>query len=391
MTRERWGILAVLAFVLTMAWGGASPVFGAHGGENDEARAASAAGLSKIDGEDVIVEILVAVQPGEDPGGAARAALRRAYPNAQPIESAEFETNELLWDVFSDNDPGNDQVTVNYNGNDVPANLSDLDHRGTWQASMAAWNDVSTSVFAFADGGDTGRCASLVQECRGPQKFDGNNDVMWIDIKDPSVLGVTWYGLSTDEFDMGLDNRNFTWHIGDADAIPSGAFDVQTVWTHEKGHGLGLGHSNVDGAVMEPYYEGVRRVLPQDDIDGVTFLYSGGGAPPPPPPPESVGGELTVNVSTGKGVYANREVVLITANVKDSEGVGVSGSAVHMTVETASGRLLGCDPTTDSSGEAACTYKVNAKRDGIGTYTVNADASMAGYDPGSNSTIFEVK
>ncbi|MEE8159665.1 MAG: putative Ig domain-containing protein, partial [Dehalococcoidia bacterium] len=45
-------------------------------------------------------------------------------------------------------------------------------------------------------------------------------------------------------------------------------------------HGLGLGHSNVDGAVMEPYYEGERRALHQDDIDGISFLYPSGAITP---------------------------------------------------------------------------------------------------------------
>ena len=42
---------------------------------------------------------------------------------------------------------------------------------------------------------------------------------------------------------------------------------------HENGHVLGLGHSNVPGAVMQPSYGGIRRTLHQDEIDGVSFLY----------------------------------------------------------------------------------------------------------------------
>jgi len=220
----------------------------------------------------VVVEILVEVRPGENPDAAARAALRRAYPDARPIDSSEYSLTGLVWDQFKDSDPNNDKVTVSYNPNGVPSYIANLNHRGTWLASQATWTDVSTSKFTYSDGGDTTRCPSLVQECRGPQYFDDRNDVGWLDIKDPSVLGVTWYGTSRDEFDMALDNKNFNWYIGSL-PVTAGYYDTQTVWLHEFGHGAGLGHSKVDGAVMEPYYEGARRALHQDDIDGITYLY----------------------------------------------------------------------------------------------------------------------
>lgn len=238
-------------------------------------KAAFARGAIKLDGEDVVVEILAEVRPGEHPQAAAKAALRRAYPNARELDSSEFSLTGLVWDQFKDSIPGNEFVTVNYNPRGVPTNIASLtpspNHRETWLASMATWTNVESSKFTYSDGGNTIRCPSLVQECRGPQYFDGYNDVGWIDIKDPSVLGVTWYSTTRDEFDMALDNRNFNWYIGNLPV--TAGYDAQTVWLHEFGHGAGLGHSSVDGAVMEPYYEGARRVLHQDDINGITYIY----------------------------------------------------------------------------------------------------------------------
>ena len=49
--------------------------------------------------------------------------------------------------------------------------------------------------------------------------------------------------------------------------------DFQTVGLHELGHSLGLGHSNDTDAVMQPNYDGQRRSLSQDDIDGIQALY----------------------------------------------------------------------------------------------------------------------
>lgn len=233
-------------------------------------KAASALGVIKLGTEEVVVEILVEVRPGENPEAAARAGLRRAYPNAREVDSSEYSLTGLVWDQFKDADPSNDKVTVNYNPSKVPVNLSN--HRNVWLASQSTWTDVATSKFVYSDGGDTTRCPSLVQECRGPQYFDGKNDVGWINIKDPSVLGVTWYGIGRDEFDMALDNKDFKWYIGNLPAL-AGYYDTQTVWLHEFGHGAGLGHSKIEGAVMEPYYEGARRTLHQDDISGLTSLY----------------------------------------------------------------------------------------------------------------------
>ncbi|CAA0816540.1 Matrixin family protein [Striga hermonthica] len=59
------------------------------------------------------------------------------------------------------------------------------------------------------------------------------------------------------------------------DGSQSKSFDIVTM--HEIGHALGLGHSNVRGAVM--YYDygdygAVRRNLTPDDINEIKYLYN---------------------------------------------------------------------------------------------------------------------
>ena len=98
---------------------------------------------------------------------------------------------------------------------------------------------------------------------------------------------------------------------------------------------------------------------------------------------------LSVTVTTDKPSYVHREKVLITTTVTDGTNP-VAGAVVQIKVTTANGSTLGCSPTTDSAGIAKCTYKVNSKRDGTGTYTVDVTASKSGYDSGSDSTTFEV-
>lgn len=267
-------VVIVLAAVVT---GGLWLAFGsAVEGRQQVPLAAAARGVVNIDGERVIVEVWAGVPRGGDPEAAARAVLRRAYPEAallSEVESSGYTTTGLVWDILP--------VVVNYNGGGRPSYLGSSTARAQLTTAMQTWTDVPTSSFTFSDGGDTTRCPSLVKECPGRQFFDGKNDVGWIDISDPSVLGVTWYSTTVDEFDMAIDNRNFTWSTTCANV--SGQFDLQTVYLHELGHALGLGHSNDTQAVMYAYYTGAHCQLHQDDIDGVSALYpaSGGDTPTP--------------------------------------------------------------------------------------------------------------
>lgn len=249
----------------------AFPLSATAQGPNSVEKPQVVSALGKVPGKDLIVDVLVVVPPGADKNEVANEALRNQ--GARPFTHDEYSTIALFWDQFGDNNPGNDFVTQNYNPKNDPTN-------GNGETALlnthSTWNNVATSNFAFNYGGETGRCPSLVQECKGPQKFDGNNDVAWLRLSSPTTLGVTWSGTSTDEADTAL-NTNFNWATNGIND-----FDVETVFLHENGHALGLGHSDVPGAVMEPVYDGVQRSLHQDDIDGITFLYPAGTTNSPP-------------------------------------------------------------------------------------------------------------
>ncbi|VAW49198.1 hypothetical protein MNBD_GAMMA04-1923 [hydrothermal vent metagenome] len=58
-------------------------------------------------------------------------------------------------------------------------------------------------------------------------------------------------------------------------------YDFLTVATHEIGHALGLGHSEVQGALMYTDYQG-QNTLQADDIAGIQKLYGAVSAVPEP-------------------------------------------------------------------------------------------------------------
>lgn len=97
---------------------------------------------------------------------------------------------------------------------------------------------------------------------------------------------------------------------------------------------------------------------------------------------------LSVSVTTDKASYVNGEIVRITCTVTDG-AAPVAGAAVTLVISAPKSTLSGSG-TTDSAGVVRFNYKVNSKRDGVGTYTATATATKAGYNDGTGSTTFQV-
>lgn len=298
-------------------------------------KAFSMLGVANVGGEPVIVDVVVAVQPGQNAAEVARAAL--AAQGARPFESVNlgsegFTVLGLVWDQFSDASTTNDFVTQNYNPGssktqDEPASLN-----GNGETALTdthtTWDGVATSSFDINFGGTTDRCPSLVRECKGRQKFDGNNDVAWLQLEG-NVLGVTWFSTSIDEADIAL-NTGFNWNGGCTDVANS--FDAQTVLLHENGHTVGLGHSDDAGSVLQPFYHDADCDLGTDDNEGATYLYD-----------SDVTGSVSGTVTDGTNPIEGATVVL--------EGTGLWA-------------------TTAADG----TYTISGVADPV-TYTVTASAA----------------
>jgi Matrixin len=224
-------------------------------------RTASATGIAEVRGATALVDVYVQVQPGETAREATNAALAdQGARQVAPPTSGGPEFTGLVWDVLP--------VVQSYNpiGEAVAA-------QSLLQATQATLSSVPGSDFAMSSGGTTSRCPSIVQECPGPQRLDGFNDVGWARLG-RGILGVTWSVISgTDEADMALSTR-VPWHTG-CTTVPN-SFDAQTVLLHENGHVAGLGHASSTASVMYPFYQGARCSLDLLDQQAIRTLYPSG-------------------------------------------------------------------------------------------------------------------
>jgi hypothetical protein len=119
-------------------------------------------------------------------------------------------------------------------------------------------------------------------------KRDGQNVISWGKLGG-TTLGVTNY-ISTDtnqsqvcngtliyrftEVDVRFNNA-FSWQTSSG---CSGGYDLAGVSTHEFGHAVGLGHSNVAGSTMYPSVAACDfsiSSLANDDKAGYSAIYSG--------------------------------------------------------------------------------------------------------------------
>ena len=326
-----------------------------------------------VPGKDLIVHVVYAVPHGTDKAKAANDAL--AKQGARPFTSEEYSFTGLVWNQFGDSDPNNDFVKQYYNSKNVPANIGDAGRQALINSHLT-WSGIPTSNFSIVLEGDTKRCPSLVLECRGPQKYDGKNDVGWLRINDPNTLGVTWSSTSRDEADVAL-NTQFPWSADGVNDI-----DVETVILHENGHVAGLRHSAVAGAIMEPVYDGVRQSLSQDDKDGITVLYPN---PSPVTPPTLDG--ISISPQNGDVDVGSSIQFTLTEDYSDGTHVDITNSIAWSSSNTAASSI---DSITGlAQGEVAGSSTITADYDGT-QYSTSLTINSAPETPPPGSLVAEI-
>ncbi len=265
-----------------------------------EQRITSATGVTRIAGRQVLIEVLVAASSSTDArAGAEQALIERGARPVDQIPIQDFTTlfgDDTAWPQFADAPRKKQSVVQYYNPANDPTDGGGLT---ALQNAQQTWSSVQSSVFALDLGGVTSRCPSLLFECPlGPDSnpFDGFNDVGWVQIQGSTeefqILGVAAVAEDGDsniiEADVALVPSPGPWFTDGRD------FDVETLMLHELGHVAGLGHTTDPGAVLFPFYSGVKRALTQSEINGIEYLYPRASHPhpdqplPPPPPIDAI-------------------------------------------------------------------------------------------------------
>ncbi|MEE4195583.1 MAG: S8 family serine peptidase [Anaerolineae bacterium] len=106
--------------------------------------------------------------------------------------------------------------------------------------------------------------------------------------------------------------------------------------------------------------------------------------------PVGGGGDLVVAVSTDKASYGDREKVYVTTLVT-ADGAAVSGAAVSSTITFPNNTTATYSGVTGSDGTFTFNYRLNVRKTGSGTATVDSTASAAGFSDGSGSTTFIIQ
>lgn len=168
-----------------------------------------------------------------------------------------------------------ERVTFYLNLESIPSYLERSRVLYIVQQSFATWSKVPSSFLQFEFGGSTTQRTQYDRTAEDNVNTVHFETEKWDDDPDVLALTKTIYEPKTGEIhdaDIRINAVNFHWTTSDSDVEN----DLQNMLTHEVGHVLGLEHSEHQEATMyakSKKGELSKRVLAQDDVNGVSYLY----------------------------------------------------------------------------------------------------------------------
>jgi len=174
--------------------------------------------------------------------------------------------------------PGRGSAELGYYFQQLTERLPEDDARAELVRALGEWGRVASLTFSEAGSGAVARTLNF-RFASGDHgdgyPFDGQGH----------VLAHSFYPSPPNPEpiagDVHLDGDE-EWVIGADLSVRS--VDLFSVSLHELGHALGLGHSDVPGSVMYPYYRRATA-LTQEDANAIRQLYATPGEAPDPEPP----------------------------------------------------------------------------------------------------------
>ena len=205
---------------------------------------------------------------------------------------------------------------VRYYVNPDNVHVSDTAAIAAIQNGAAAWSEQSGANISLLYAGQTSG-SSLT--------FNGKNEVFFRNTTKSGMNAETlwWYDYNNHitEFDVVFYTGSLKLFAGSA-GCSSGLY-IEDLATHEFGHALGLGHSRVDGATMEPAVAGYCdmnfRTLAPDDIAGIESIYPPLGGSRPVAPSQ-------LNVVPSSSNPTSALVLTWSDNANDEDGYRVQRS-----------------------------------------------------------------
>jgi hypothetical protein len=162
-----------------------------------------------------------------------------------------------------------DGVSWDHGTSNLNARLNTQAGSDVWKRELAralqTWASVANINITRAN--DSNLPFDVAGQAQGDTRF-GDIRIGGHAFHDRNILAQTFFPPPNGRTAAGDSEINTAIHW----SIGSG-IDLYSVMLHEFGHALGLDHSHVPGAVMDPIYGGVRSGLLPDDIAGIQAIY----------------------------------------------------------------------------------------------------------------------
>ncbi len=207
--------------------------------------------------------------------------------------------------------PGRGRASITYSFGNLGARTNPTQTRAEVRRALDQWSRAAAVTFTETNNRSAARNIDIffATGAHGdPFPFNAGS----------TVLGHSFYPAPPNPEPFAGDihiNDAWSWSIG-------GQWDVFSVMLHEVGHSLGIGHTDIPGSVMYPYYQ-KAEALRQMDIDSIRQLYAAPEDAPAPPL------SLTL-VSPIAGTILSGNTVNLTGSIR-SGGPGLSISYLNET------------------------------------------------------------